>query len=231
MAKVCEQIKANGEQCRGPAIWGSEPVRCSVHRKDGGPKARPFKKGNQYAHLKTKHGFRRQLFSSSGSIEEMAADILIRHEQISAYIAGVTNKAQLPNLWHLHMWNIGRLLRLLWQYHEITGQHPDKLLEVANGEPKARLWAKLENLRKDLETETASRSYPKTKKRSPRYWLVYEFIVSYIEQHGVGPTFSEIKEACHIPTNISVSYWLEKLEDDGLIVRQRGVSRGIELLD
>lgn len=230
MAKVCEHIKANGKQCRGAAIWGSEPPRCSIHRQDGGPKARPFEKGNQYGHLNTKHGFYRGLFSDFRSLEEKAADILLKHEQLSTCLAHETDGIQVRILFEVSMRNLADLIRLLKLYHQWTGEHPDRLLEMANGEPKARLRAKLEALRRKTEKDVAKEGYGTTDKRSPRYWLIYDFIVSYIEQHGVSPKFNEIKAACHITSNMSVAYWLEKLEDDGLIVRpRRRARRGIEL--
>lgn len=230
--KVCQHIKANGQQCRGPAIWGSEPPRCAMHRQDGGPKAKLFKKGNQYGHLKTRHGFHRALFSAFRSLEEKVADTLIKHEQLSACLAQETDAIQMRILFEVSMRNLARLLRLLRLYHQWTGQHPDKLLQRANGEPKARLQAKLEALRQQLKKDAAREGYGTTDKRSPRYWLIYDFIVAYIQQHGISPMFSEIKEACHIPSDMSVAYWLEKLEDDGLIVRpRRRARRGIELPD
>lgn len=230
MAKVCEHIKANGEQCRGPAIWGLEPPRCAMHRQDGGPEARLFKKGNQYGHLNTKHGFGRVLFSDFRSFEEKAADILLKHEHLSICLAQETDATQIRILFGVSLRNLACLLRLLRLYQQRTGEHPDRLLERANGEPKARLQAKLENLHRRLEREMAQKAYATTDKRSPRYWLIYDFIVGYIEQHGVSPKFSEIKAACDITSNMSVAYWLERLEEDGLITQpRRRARRGIKL--
>ena len=200
MAKICEHIKANGEQCRTAALWGSKPPRCTVHRLDGGPR-RPFEKGNCYGHLITKHGFYRGLFSDFRSLEEKAADLLLKHEQLSACLAHETDGVQVRILFEISLRNLSRLLRLLRLYQQWTGEHPDRLLEMANGEAKARLQTKLEGLRQKLERDVAREGYSTTDKRSPRYWLVYEFIVSCIEQYGVGPTFREIREACHISCN------------------------------
>lgn len=230
VVKVCEHIKVNGEQCRGPAIWGLAPPRCAMHRQDGGPEARLFQKGNQYGHLYTKHGFNRRLFSDFRSIEEKAADILLKHEQLSICLAQETEASQRRILFGISLENLASLIQLLKRYQQWTGEHPDRLLERANGEPKARLRAKLETLRRRLEKEVTKKGYSTTDKRSPRYWLIYDFMVGYIEQHGVSPTINEIKKACDIPSKGSVTYWLEKLEKDGLIVRpRRRVWRGIKL--
>ena len=72
------------------------------------------------------------------------------------------------------------------------------------------------------------RGYPATRHRSPRYWLVYQAVVDHIRQHRVGPTYRQLRNACGISSNSIVAYWLDRLEEDGLIIRWPG-PHGLDL--
>lgn len=63
--------------------------------------------------------------------------------------------------------------------------------------------------------------------RKHDYTAIFEWIVAYFEAHSYAPTFSEIGEACHIPSNSTVKYILEDLERQGLIELPEKRSRGI----
>jgi hypothetical protein len=229
MTNQCQHLNANGQQCRGLAIWGSDPPRCAIHRQDGGPPPRLFQKGNQYGHLSMTHGFySRRPFGPPQTIEQEAALLLHKHERLAGFLALQSDPAGLLHLCRLYTWNLDRLVDLLDRYHQTTGQHPDHLLRVANGQPKADLRAGLETLRANLRAGAGS-TYAGTPNRSPRYWLIYDFIAGYIERYWVGPTRRQIKQACHITSNDVINYWLDKLEQDGRIIRRRGQKRGIDL--
>lgn len=152
----------------------------------------------------------------------------MKYEQLAGLIAIQPERGQLLNLYRFYGQNLAHLLQLLERYEESTGQNPDRLLQQANGQPKAEVRARLKRLRQDLE-RVAGSTYPSTSQRSARYWLVYEFIVSHIERYWVGPTRSEIKQGCRISSNHNVDHWLEKLESDGLIIRRGGFRRGLDL--
>jgi repressor LexA len=65
-------------------------------------------------------------------------------------------------------------------------------------------------------------------KERPRQML--EFIERYLEQHGYPPTVREIGKAVGISSTSHVTYYLDQLEAQEYIVRERSVSRGIRLL-
>jgi hypothetical protein len=135
----------------------------------------------------------------------------------------------LLHLYRLFGWNLYRLLKKLDRYHEETGQHPDILLRQAAGRPLTRILARFDALSANLVADTAP-TYPTTDKRSPRYWLIYNFIASYIERHGVGPTYREIMTACHFSScGEGIRCWVDRLEQDGLIVRHPRRARSLTL--
>jgi hypothetical protein len=229
MTDQCQHLNANGQQCRGLAIWGSDPPRCTIHRQDGGPPIVSFQKGHRYGYLRTTHGFYcRRPFGPAQTIEDEAALLLYKHERLASFIALQSDPAYLLHLCRLYTWNLDHLLNLLERYHQTTGQHPDHLLQAANGQPKAELRASFETVWTNLRIGPGS-TYSTTSNRAPRYWLIYDFIASYIERYWVSPTRRQIKQACHITSNAVVDHWLDKLEQDGRIIRRRGQKRGIDL--
>lgn len=228
MTKICQYIKANGQRCRGWAITGSQPPRCASHRQDGGPLP-PLIKGSQLAHLKATHGYYSQLPFQGFTFEHQAAQILLKHYQLSTQLASATDSDQLSTLFYLHGRNLASLLQLLKRYHRLTGQHPDTLLQKANGQPLAQLRTEYEALHRQIKKQCGS-TYPTTSKRSPRYWLIYNFIRDYINKHHLSPKYREIKKACNITSDNVVRYWLKKLQQDGLITIQPHKPRGINLI-
>lgn len=68
-------------------------------------------------------------------------------------------------------------------------------------------------------------------KLSPRQEAMIEFIESFIDDNGYPPTIREIGRACNISSTSVVNYNLNKLEREGLLVRDREVSRGLRLHD
>jgi repressor LexA len=64
---------------------------------------------------------------------------------------------------------------------------------------------------------------------SARQKIVLEFIQGFIKENGYPPTIREIGKACGISSTSVVNYNLNKLEREGLLVRDREVSRGLKL--
>lgn len=67
-------------------------------------------------------------------------------------------------------------------------------------------------------------------KLRPRQKDMLEFIQEYIEEHSFPPTIREIGAKVGISSTSVVNYNLERLEEQGLIKRDREVSRGLRLL-
>ena len=230
MSRQCEHIKANGQQCRGAAIWGSDPPRCAAHRLDGGPRGVRLHPGHKLGRLRLKHGLYRQESGSEPlSLEEKVARCQLSQARLETLLEQADSERQALLYAQLLRSNLGKLLALLEEYEQTSGQHPDRLLEKAAGEPLAALEAEI---KAGLQAARAGQksSYPGTRQRSPRYWLVYEAIVDHIGNHYVSPTYKQLKKACGISSLNSVHYWLTKLEEDGLIIRRPG-PRGIDLPD
>lgn len=57
------------------------------------------------------------------------------------------------------------------------------------------------------------------------------FITGFVQERGYPPTLREIGRHFRIPSTGSVSYHLRALEGRGLLKRNRGSSRGLELLE
>lgn len=66
-------------------------------------------------------------------------------------------------------------------------------------------------------------------KLSTRQKAMLKFIGSFVNDNGYPPTIREIGKACNISSTSVVNYNLNKLEREGLIVRDREVSRGLRL--
>ena len=66
-------------------------------------------------------------------------------------------------------------------------------------------------------------------KLSARQKAILKFIGSFVNDNGYPPTIREIGKACNISSTSVVNYNLNKLEREGLIVRDREVSRGLRL--
>jgi len=66
-------------------------------------------------------------------------------------------------------------------------------------------------------------------KLSSRQEAILEFIDGFIAENGYPPTIREIGKACQISSTSVVNYNLNKLEKDGLLYRDREVSRGLRL--
>ncbi len=59
---------------------------------------------------------------------------------------------------------------------------------------------------------------------------VYQFIQIYIQEHGYSPTVRDICRSTGISSTSHVSYCLDRLEERGLIQRDRGKARSIRLV-
>jgi repressor LexA len=68
-------------------------------------------------------------------------------------------------------------------------------------------------------------------KLSARQKAILAFIERFINEHGYPPTIREIGKACNISSTSVVNYNLNKLEREGLLVRDREVSRGLRLAE
>lgn len=59
---------------------------------------------------------------------------------------------------------------------------------------------------------------------------VAAFIQAYTEEHGWAPSYREIGEGCQIKSTSNVGYWIEKLEQDGRLVRESHKARTIRIV-
>ena len=59
---------------------------------------------------------------------------------------------------------------------------------------------------------------------------ILEFIRSFLEERDYPPSIRDIQEGCSISSTSVVDYNLRKLEEKGVIRRDREISRGIEIL-
>jgi repressor LexA len=67
-------------------------------------------------------------------------------------------------------------------------------------------------------------------KLSKRQEAIVDFIGSFLDDNGYPPTIREIGKACGISSTSVVNYNLNKLEREGLLMRDREVSRGLRLV-
>jgi repressor LexA len=68
-------------------------------------------------------------------------------------------------------------------------------------------------------------------KLSVRQEAILEYIERFVSQHGYPPTIREIGKACNISSTSVVNYNLNKLEREGLLLRDKDVSRGLRLAE
>lgn len=68
------------------------------------------------------------------------------------------------------------------------------------------------------------------KEPSAKQQRILDYIRDFIEEHDYPPSIRQIQEACDISSTSVVDYNLKALEKQGLIRRDREVSRAIELL-
>lgn len=66
-------------------------------------------------------------------------------------------------------------------------------------------------------------------KLSRRQEAIIKFISEFVDSNGYPPTIREIGAACDISSTSVVNYNLNKLEREGLLARDREVSRGLRL--
>jgi repressor LexA len=66
---------------------------------------------------------------------------------------------------------------------------------------------------------------------SPKQQRIYDFICQFVEERDYPPSIRDIQGACGISSTSVVDYNLKALERQGLIRRDREISRAIELLD
>lgn len=66
---------------------------------------------------------------------------------------------------------------------------------------------------------------------SPKQQKIYSFIRRFVEERDYPPSIRDIQNACGISSTSVVDYNLKALERQGLIKRDREISRAIELLD
>jgi len=65
---------------------------------------------------------------------------------------------------------------------------------------------------------------------SPKQQRIYQFIKSFVEERDYPPSIRDIQQACNISSTSVVDYNLKALERQGLIRRDREISRAIEVL-
>ena len=69
------------------------------------------------------------------------------------------------------------------------------------------------------------------KKRSEKQDRILRFLRDYVQDHDYPPTIRDIQTGCEISSTSVVDYNLKALEAQGLIRRDREISRGIVLVD
>lgn len=69
------------------------------------------------------------------------------------------------------------------------------------------------------------------KGKSDKQQRILEYIRSFIDQHDYPPSIRQIQDACGISSTSVVDYNLKRLENRGVIRRDREVSRAIEVLE
>jgi repressor LexA len=68
------------------------------------------------------------------------------------------------------------------------------------------------------------------RKRKNHRGRVLEFLEAYLVENGYPPTYEEIREAVGLSSKSHVDYYLEGLEEDGLIERTPHTPRGLRLV-
>ncbi len=66
---------------------------------------------------------------------------------------------------------------------------------------------------------------------SDKQQLIVDFLETFIAEHDYPPSIRDIQNGCNISSTSVVDYNLKRLEEKGLIRRDREVSRAIELLN
>lgn len=69
------------------------------------------------------------------------------------------------------------------------------------------------------------------KSKSDKQQRILEYIRSFIDEHDYPPSIRQIQDACGISSTSVVDYNLKRLENRGIIRRDREVSRAIEVLE
>ena len=70
----------------------------------------------------------------------------------------------------------------------------------------------------------------KSKGLGERHQKILDFIASYQREHKHPPSIREIGEHCKISSTSVVNYYLDQLEKEGLLERDRKISRGMRLV-
>ena len=66
---------------------------------------------------------------------------------------------------------------------------------------------------------------------TPKQYELFSFIRNHIAHFGKAPTFSEMKAHMKVTSNQTISDWLQILEREGYISKNKGRFRGIGLTD
>ena len=77
---------------------------------------------------------------------------------------------------------------------------------------------------------TTSAARPASKRRSDKQERILAFLRTYMAEHDYPPTIRDIQTGCGISSTSVVDYNLKALEAQGLIRRDREISRGIVLV-
>lgn len=65
---------------------------------------------------------------------------------------------------------------------------------------------------------------------TPRQRQIFSYIKSYFQKYGYAPTYEEIGNTVGLSSTATIFTHIKTLEKKGYIKRQKGVSRGIEIL-
>lgn len=61
--------------------------------------------------------------------------------------------------------------------------------------------------------------------------IILEYLKEHIKEHGYAPSIREIRDGCGLSSTSVAVYHLDKMEDDGILTRERSKARAIVIHD
>lgn len=225
MSQKCTFVAEDGTPCQWTAIWRSDPPRCVRHRLDGGAKPRRFKLGNSVGVLGADTGFYKKCGMNPKNLEDELVHLIFKNMRLKQQITQTPSEDtdRLLHLFRLSHWNMTKLIKTL---EELDWKAPDDVLD--------HLTLLLEREEQDRERalqQLGPKPSERTLVRAPAYWAIYGFIEEFMETYHYAPSYPEIKKALGLGSREAVYYWIKRLEEDGLIYREKkGQKRSLRLV-
>lgn len=60
---------------------------------------------------------------------------------------------------------------------------------------------------------------------------IYRFIAAFIKEHGYSPSFREIGEGVGVKSTSHISYWVNRLAEQGRITYQPNIARSVRVVE